>query len=146
MEGREQLPIAWEVYGDLVGQAEGALLTRAAGENALHRAALTGRLSQLARPSPAPVERLLVERVVVCWLAIYYEDAQDAQQGAQPTTWAASLNRQRRAEVAQRRFLAAVRTLETVRRLAAPVVQVNVGAQQVNVRNLAMEAKGGGND
>lgn len=150
VEMREQLPIAWDVYGDLVGQAEGALLTRATGEHALHRAALTDRLAQLraelAGPSPAPVERLLVERVALCWLAMYYEDAHDAQQGTRPTSWAASLNRQRRAEVAQRRFLAAVRTLETVRRLAGPVIQVNVGAQQVNVGNLAMEAKGGGND
>jgi len=144
-EVREKLPRTWEAYADLVRHAEGAFLTLAAGENALLRAALTGRLSQLraelAGPSPSPVERLLVERVVLCWLAMYYEDAQDAQQGAKAPSWPASLNRQRRAEVAQRRFLAAVRTLETVRRLAGPVIQVNVGAQQVNVANLAVEPK-----
>ena len=40
---------------------------------------------------------------------------------------------QARISKAQARYLAAIRTLAQVRRLGVPVVQVNIGGQQVNV-------------
>ena len=40
---------------------------------------------------------------------------------------------QRRIDAAHRRFLASVRTLAQVRKLALPTLQVNIGTNQVNV-------------
>jgi hypothetical protein len=42
----------------------------------------------------------------------------------------------RRVESAHRRFLSAVATLARVRKLALPALQVNIGANQVNVAKL----------
>jgi hypothetical protein len=39
----------------------------------------------------------------------------------------------RRIDAAHSRFLSAVKTLATVRKLALPALQVNIGANQVNV-------------
>ena len=47
-------------------------------------------------------------------------------------TLAQSEHAQRRMDRAHRRFLNTVKTLATVRRLAIPVLQINVARQQVN--------------
>jgi len=41
----------------------------------------------------------------------------------------------RRQDRAHRRFLTAMKTLATVRKLGLPVLQVNIGENQVNVAN-----------
>lgn len=131
------LPDLWEAYGNIAQNAERTLVSVAAGENAFTREAITSKLVQLRAefcgPNPTPLERLLVERVVLCWLQVHYEDAIDASGLKKGVTWKQSLNQQKRAETAQRRFLAAVKALATVRRLALPVLQVNIGEKQVNV-------------
>jgi len=50
-------------------------------------------------------------------------------------TWAESEYFQRRQERAHRLYLSAIRTLAQVQRLLVPAVQVNIGAQQLNVAN-----------
>jgi hypothetical protein len=56
--------------GDLAWKAEQELVSRTAGKNLLFREAVLKRLdllrSELAGPSPTPLEGLLVERVVTC--------------------------------------------------------------------------------
>jgi len=37
--------------------------------------------TELAGPRPSPIERLLVQRVVACWLQVYHADAMAAQAG-----------------------------------------------------------------
>ncbi|HTE19411.1 MAG TPA: hypothetical protein VK689_13635 [Armatimonadota bacterium] len=135
-------PELWEIY-DLSRSVERTIIGTAAGENALRREALERKMdslrAELEGPTPTPLEKLLVERVALCWLQANYEDIIDAQNRT-GRTWTASLSQQKRAETAQRRFLAAVKTLATVRRLALPALQVNIaahGGKQVNVANLA---------
>lgn len=134
------LPDLWEAYGNIAQNAERTLVSVAAGENALTKEAITAKLeslrAELSGPNPTPLERLLVERVVLCWLQVNYEDAIDANGLKKSVTWKQSLNQQRRAETAQRRLLAAVKALATVRRLALPILQVNIGEKQVNVGTL----------
>ena len=78
--------------------------------------------------------RLLGERVAACWLNVYYIDALYAERLNYVTAEQGEYF-QRRQERAQRLYLSAIRTLAPVRRLLVPVVQVNIGAQQVNVAN-----------
>jgi hypothetical protein len=134
-----RLPDLWETFGNVATNAERSLIDLASGKNALQKEAMGHKLAnlraELAGPNPTPLERLLVERVVLCWLQANYEDVIDAQTLKHSTSWTQTLNRQRRAEVAQRRFLSAVKALAAVRRLALPALQVNVAQQQV-VANL----------
>jgi hypothetical protein len=54
-------------------------------------------------------------------------------QNAGKLTLAQADYRQRTRDRAHRRYLSAIRTLALVRKLAAPVLQVNIAKRQVNV-------------
>jgi hypothetical protein len=89
--------------------------------------------SWLAGASPSPLERLLVDRIVLCWLDSHHADVTLAGKVGQSLPIAQVEYHGRRAERAQRRYVEAIRTLATVRRLLQPMMQVNIGEQQVNV-------------
>lgn len=112
-------PEIWEVYGDLARQAQESWLQLAAGTNLfLHESfgrkveALKGKL---AGPAPTPLEELLVERIVICWLQVNYADALAAQ--TNPTVPIHQSTLQKRQTAAQHRYLRAIHSLATVRRL-----------------------------
>ncbi len=86
-----------------------------------------------AGQDPSPLERLLADRVAICWLATVHADRQYAYRLQDGMTFKESEFYQRRCERTQRQLLRAVQTLATVRRLLRPVVQVNVAEQQINV-------------
>jgi hypothetical protein len=111
----------WETYGDLAAQAEAAWASLAAGPDLHLRECLLRKAEalrqELAGPTPSPVERLLVERVVACWMQQSYHDALAAQAlGAEDKPRLAAL-RAKRQEQAQRQYLAALAALTTLRRL-----------------------------
>jgi hypothetical protein len=76
-------------------------------------------------------ERLLADRIVLCWWQVHYADIVCAR--LQGGTLQQREYYQRCQERAQRRYLAAIRSLACVRRLLQPGVQVNIAARQVNV-------------
>jgi hypothetical protein len=129
-------PGAWEMAGNLAIRAENSLVNVAAGNDEILRDALRRKLATLKQElgGGTPLERLLVERVAACWLNVYYVDALYAQR-LNNISWAESEYFQRRQERAHRLYLSAIRTLAQVRRLLVPAVQVNIGAQQLNVAN-----------
>lgn len=88
-------------------------------------------LAELAGPSPTPLERLLVERIVASWLQTYHYDILCAQAGN--ITIDQGDYMQRRQDRAHKRYLSAIKSLAVVRRLLRPSVQVNIAQQQVNV-------------
>lgn len=71
---------------------------------------------ELAGPSPTPLERLLVDRVVLG----YHADAAAAQAAGRELTPAQLGHLQKRQERAQRSYLAAVKALAVVRKLMQP--------------------------
>jgi hypothetical protein len=85
---------------------------------------------ELAGPQPSPLERLLVERIAMCWLHLSYAEALYAQ-NIQVLSCQQAEHYERRLSKAQARYLSAIRTLAQVRRLGVPAVQVNIGQQQV---------------
>jgi hypothetical protein len=143
-------PVAINMLGgNLSEQAQRALVKAAAGENVAFREGLLCKLkalqAELAGTAPTPLERLLVERVVTCWLFLYYAEAMMAQ------TLKESMERcefhQRRVDRAHKRYLSAMRTLAQVRKLAVPMLQVNVARKQVNIAApAAVEAPTVGHD
>ncbi|CAN5913156.1 hypothetical protein BH23PLA1_BH23PLA1_27320 [soil metagenome] len=71
--------------------------------------------AELLGPAPTPLERLLVERAVGCWLQMQYADATYAQAREISLTHLDYLGR--RQNQAHRRFLTAVGALVTLQRL-----------------------------
>lgn len=121
--------------GELAEQVLLAFTRHMAGKNVGFREATRRKLellrAELAGNNPTPVERVLVERVLACWLQV--QDAElRAAQATDATIKQADFH-QRRMDATNRRLLAAVKTLALVRKLAVPVLQVNIAKKQVNV-------------
>jgi hypothetical protein len=125
-----------EAYGNLALQAEMSFVQNAAGKNLAFREALLRKMellrAELAGPSPTALERLLVERVVACWLQVQDADVRYAQCSSTLTLDQAKYY-QLRMDRAHKRYLSAIKTLALIRKLALPVLQVNIAKKQVNV-------------
>jgi hypothetical protein len=130
------VPSVWDAYGDLAAAAENALVELWAPNSALTRVGLRKKLAamrtDLAGPEASPLERLLAERAVACWLQSYHADFTYARalkelppEEAEPY--------QRRQDRASRQYLKALRSLADVRRLLVPALQVNIADRQVNI-------------
>ncbi len=89
--------------------------------------------AELLGPDPTPVERLLVERVVACWVQVQEADLRYATAIHKPQPVRLMESYQRRMDAANRRYLTSLKTLATVRKLALPVLQVNIARKQVNI-------------
>lgn len=121
--------------GQLAWQVEHSLIDAAAGKNLLFKEALGRKLellrAELAGPSPSPLERLLADRAVTCWLFLHDREMRFVQ--AKDLTIHQAEYWQRTIDRAQKRYLSALRTLALVRKLALPVLQVNIARKHVNV-------------
>jgi hypothetical protein len=128
--------------GDLAKQAQLTLINKLAGQNLLFKESLTRKLellrAELAGPNPTPLERLLVERIVACWLHLHHLE----QIYAQKDSMSLELGRYYQGSIssAQKRYLAAIKTLALVRKLAVHVLQVNIARKQVNVASSCVAA------
>ena len=127
-------PDLWNEIGNIAMQARRSWIELAASNNDVVAEALSRKMSaltlELSGPRPTILERLIVGRVVTCWFQLHYFDLLVAQTHSSRQ----GEYLQRSQERAQRRYLSAIRSLATVRRLQLPTsVQVNIGGQQVNV-------------
>ena len=118
-------PELWQRYGDLALHARQAWVDRAAGANLLMRECIDRKLdalrAELVGPEASPLERLLAEQIVLCWLQSAYADATVAQVPREEALATLKLKMQRQ-ESAQRRLLAATKQLALVRKLLRPAV------------------------
>jgi hypothetical protein len=127
----------WEWAGNMAAQVQEALLGSFLSKDALfsqeaQRRKCTALTRELAGEHPSPLEKLLVERIVLCWLHLHGAEALYAQHTGSLSIGQASYH-QHRITAAHNRYLSAIRTLAQVRRLPAPNVQVNIAREQVNV-------------
>lgn len=110
-------------FGDMAEMADSTLLSKCYGDHKLLSECVRSKLEslrlELSGPSPTPLERLLVERVVACWLHVYYTDYQVALNLEQSLALCEQLARLQ--DRTQMRYLAAIKTLAVVRRLALPI-------------------------
>ena len=139
---REASPQVIARASDIGRKSQHLLIESASGGDPLTELALSGRLDmmreEIAGENPTPLEVLLTERVVSCWLLVELFEALMAAQLWKETpdekrvTERALRYYLRWQESANTRFLAAIKELARVRKLevTAPV-QVNT---QVNVR------------
>jgi hypothetical protein len=121
---------------DMADLAERSMVRRVAGKNVGYREAAPRKLAllrdELAGPNPTPIERLLVERAVLCWFAVNDYETRYAQ-NADDIALGQSEYLQRQIDRGHKRYLSALRTLAAVQKLAVPGIQVNIARKQVNV-------------
>jgi hypothetical protein len=111
------------------------IIRKAAGDNIASQEAIRRMIesvrAELAGPNPSPMERLLAERVALCWwLVNWYENS---VQDCDRMSIAQANFFQARIDKAHSRFLKAIKTLAQVRKLALPALQVNIARNQLNV-------------
>jgi hypothetical protein len=85
---------------------------------------------EVAGSSPSPLERLLAERVVACWLQVQLFEGLYVQNIGNLTLKQADYY-QKRLDRAHRRHLSAIKTLAQIRKLG-PAVQINIAEKQIN--------------
>src|SRR5262249_20241471 len=109
--------------GNLARQAQLMLIDKFSGKNLLFKESLTRKLgllrAELAGAAPTPLEGLLVDRVVTCWLHLHHLEFIYA--GKESMSLELGAYYQRSLSAAQKRYLSAIRTLALVRKLAVPV-------------------------
>ena len=93
-------------------------------------------ITDLAGPTPSPLEQLLAERVGVTWLYLHLAEEWYLTHCA-GLHLVQHMYHERRIAMAHSRYLAAVRSLAQIRRLPEPNVQVNIAEQQLNVAAIA---------
>ena len=141
LEAYAAVPALWPKANILRDHAERMLLDRVVdGNRQLFTRSLVERQlktmrEELIGANPTEVERVLVDRVVLCWLACQQADVDLIHRTQAGVSLVQGEYLQRRAERAERRLLRATKTLATVRRLLVPIVQVNVAEEikQINV-------------
>jgi hypothetical protein len=131
----DQAPGFWEQRGDLAHATQTALIQHVTGKNLMVQETVSRKCAaltqELAGPTHSPLERLLVERIVLCWLQLH--TAEVSYLLTKELTFQQAAFHQQRISKAHAHYLSAIRTLAQVRRLGVPTIQVNVGQQQVNV-------------
>lgn len=88
---------------------------------------------ELGFQTGTPLERLLIERIVMCWNHVHHAEVRQAQAYKKGTSLAAGTYYDKCVDRAQKRYLAGIQSLALVRRLQIPAVQVNIGEKQINV-------------
>ncbi len=136
-EWLDAYPVIWDDLADLAKTARDSLVKAMnSGKDLfapeIYERKLNAMTKELAGLEHSPLERLLAERIVMCWLHLYYAETIYTQNMGELTLRQAEFHQQRITK-AHNRYLSSIRTLAQVRRLGVPAIQVNVGEKQVNV-------------
>lgn len=137
-EAIKKSPGIVDAFGGNLAQATVlSFINAMVGKDLVSRECINAKLAtirgELAGPNPSKLERLLVERVVACWLQVHDADIRYAQAGNISLAQAEYF--QRRMNHAHKRYMSAIKTLAVVRKLAVPAVQINIARKQVNQVN-----------
>jgi hypothetical protein len=138
-EALDKTPGLWRVTGDVFGIAMDALVNSQTNQVSVRESMKRGVevvKAQLGYKTASGAERLLIEACALGWLQYYLIEfryvvvSKGDQSINQANYW------EKKLALAQHRYLKAIETLARVRRLAVPVMQLNVaeaGAKQLNV-------------
>jgi hypothetical protein len=112
----------WRRLGDLSAHAELTWIGHVSGTDLALKEMLARKLgalkAELGGPAPSPLERLLVDRVVIGWLMVYHADLEAAgTKDGDPRRAGLAMKRQGQAT---QRLATAIKALATVRRLLPP--------------------------
>jgi hypothetical protein len=135
-------PELWQATGNMATRTLDHLLRTYYSQSAYVRECVSRRLKelreQLGYEESSPLERILVEQILVCWVNLYVLEINSATKLCESHSPETGLYWDRRLTGAQRRFRRASESLARVRKLSrnTPALQFNIatsGGQQVNV-------------
>jgi len=119
---------------DLARNVERSIIEKMSGNDVFTQEAIPRNLKmmreELAGEQPSPLERLLGERIAVCWLELQYFEAIYAQNMGKLTITQSDYH-QRRIDKAHRRYLSSIKALAQIRKMG-PAVQINIAEKQIN--------------
>lgn len=132
-----EYPGLWRKYGDLARLTQHQIIAKSEATQAVSESLNRGvseMREEMGFQTASPLERLLIEQVVLTWLHFYKTQYSydEHLRLSLPTKhrdfWDRHLN------AAQRRFLRSLETLARVRKMSRRgQIQINVAEQQVNV-------------
>jgi hypothetical protein len=143
-------PQAWRVSGDLGHGARKLLMSAilpdgmAANMRESILSGLTHQADELRQPTDGPLEHLLIDQVITCWLddslmrMAYGSVASTSHSLALGDYW------QRKLTMTQKRYLRAIESLAKVRRLMRLTLQINIAEPGSQVVNVAGDLQTGG--
>jgi len=121
--------------GNIAQEALRKMVKVATGGNPVIRESTARKFAEmraeLLGPTPTVLECLLVERIIATWYHLHQLEYMHASQ--ESMSLAVGLYYQKCISAAQKRYLAAVKGLSEVRKLALPALQVNIAKRQINV-------------
>jgi hypothetical protein len=112
---------------DLARNVERSLIKNMSGDDMFTQEAIPRNLKamrkEIAGENPSPLERLLAERITVCWLELQYFQTIYAQHLADLSITQSDYH-QRRIDKAHRRYISSIKALAQIRKMG-PAVQIN---------------------
>ena len=133
----EAHPELWRIVGDVAQHAFVNLVDVASGDQESLRASLKAGQSamreELGFPQASALERLLIDRVILCWLRLHHVEFRYTAVVENSIPLPRAYYWERRLSAAQHRYLQACESLARIRKLIIPIVQVNIGEKQVNI-------------
>jgi hypothetical protein len=88
----------------------------------------------LGGEDPSPLERLLIERIISCYLHVNFAENACAETVGTGERLEIAEYKQKRLDRAHKRYLAAVKALAQIRKMG-PAIQINIARKQLNVAN-----------
>jgi hypothetical protein len=138
LDDPERGPVLVDGIGSLANVVRIKLVANIAGKDILLQEALHERLRRMSDAllgdGQSPIEAVLVERAVVCWLLVWRYEHVAVDVHKMPIIQADF--QQRLITAAHNRLNSALKTLAQVRKLALPSLQLNIGENQVNVAGI----------
>jgi hypothetical protein len=115
----DEHPEIWRKAGNLASHVEQTWIRLAAGRNALALESIQRESDRMRKEllgtSPTPIEKLLVDQVIACWLQLKHAEI-SAGSGRQSSLMQGRFHDQR-LQKAQRRYMGALKMLAEIRRL-----------------------------
>jgi len=131
----ESKPDIWGKLGDLMDHARGAFL-REMNMDEFTRQCAIFRAETMARDlgieQAGPLDKMLIEHVVLCWLRLGLIELQYTSTMSQSVTLTLGIYMEKRLSAAQKRYTRACESLAKVRRLQSRNPLFNVSVGQVN--------------
>ena len=135
-------PELWRASGNMARRTLDHLLRTYYSQSAYIRECVSRRVKemreQLGCEESSPLEQILIEQILVCWVNLYVLEINSATKLCESHSTEAGLYWDRRLTGAQRRFRRASESLARIRKLSrnTPALQFNIatsGGQQVNL-------------
>lgn len=121
-------------FVDLARDVERSIVKMITGDDVFSQEAIPRNLKvmrqEIAGESPSTLERLLAERIALCWLELQYFEAIYAQNIGNLSINQSDYH-QRRIDKAHRRYLSSIKALAQIRKMG-PAVQINIAEKQIN--------------